>query len=62
MKLSVVFAVPRFIEPDLLVQCVLFNVRQDEYPPTVKRVAIFINGICRWKRTVGIVVIVECEG
>ena len=41
------FAVPRLVEVELLVQLVLLNERQDGDPPTQERLALLAENYCR---------------
>ncbi len=61
MKLPVVFAVPRFIEPNFLIKALSIQVRQDQNPPTVQRLAIFIDCVRRWKFIVYTFIIEQSE-
>ena len=58
-QFAVVGTVPRLVEPILVVQRLLVHERQDQHPPTVHRLAVFIGDV-RWrKRAINVVVIVK---
>jgi hypothetical protein len=49
VQLSVVGAVPRFVEAILLVKLLLLQERQNQDTPTVHRFSVFVGDIRRWK-------------
>ena len=62
MKLPVILAVPGFVQSDLFVQCALFNIRQNQHPPTVQRLAVLVNSIGRRQMTMFVYVVMKGVG
>jgi hypothetical protein len=55
----VVVAVPGFVKPYSTVQLLIFNEGQNQDPPTVQRLALFVHCVEGGKCAVGVVIIVE---